>query len=163
MPPPTPPNVRPTPPPPPPGGIEVAPGVFVAEEALRFTFTTASGPGGQNVNKVSTRAVLRVAIRDLRGLSPFFQTRLARTAGSRLVGANETDLGEVLISCQETRSQQRNREAALEELRALIITARHVPKARRKTKPSAGAKRRRLEGKKIRSEVKKGRSGRDFG
>jgi ribosome-associated protein len=137
--------------------------VFVSEEALRFTFTTASGPGGQNVNKVSTRAVLRVALADVRGLSPFLLGRLAGVAqgGGRLVG--EAGSAEILISCQETRSQQRNREAALEELRAMIVAAKHVPKARRKTKPSAGAKRRRLEGKKIRSEVKKGRSGRDFG
>ena len=144
-------------------GVQVAPGVFIAEEKLRFTFTTASGPGGQNVNKVSTRAVLRVALEDLRGLSPFFLSRLASLAASRLVGATETNRGEILISCQETRSQQRNREAALEELRDLIVAAKHVPKARKRTKPSAGAKRRRLEGKKIRSEVKKGRSGRDFG
>jgi ribosome-associated protein len=132
--------------------IDVGPGVSVQEEELVFTFTTASGPGGQNVNKVSTRAVLRVAVAALMGLHPSAAARLKVLASHKL-----TDSGELLISCQETRSQQRNRDAVLEELRSMIVAAQHVPKPRRKTKPSRASQMRRIEGKKRRGEIKSGR------
>lgn len=138
-----------------PAGDELAPGVRVPVGAARFKFVRASGPGGQNVNKVSSACELRL---DLSAIAPSLTAgalaRLTVGLGSRL-----TQSGEIVIFSDEHRTQERNREAVLERLRELLIHARAEPKRRKKTKPSYGAKQRRLQGKKLRSEVKKGRSG----
>ena len=134
--------------PPPPGGTEVAPGVRVLDADLRIQFSRGSGPGGQNVNKVNTRAEVWVPIDALIGLTHAAKTRLAAAAGHRL-----TQAGELHISSETHRTQDANRSAVFERLRELIVQAQHEPKRRRKTKPSLGSKRRRLESKKRRSDV----------
>jgi ribosome-associated protein len=146
--------------PPPPGvaaeppGDEVAPGVRVLPSAMRFQFARSGGPGGQNVNKLNTKAELWVPLGALVGMSGRALGRLRTLAGRRL-----TNAGEIHITAETERSQESNRAAVMERLRQLLIEAMHEPKPRRKTKPSKASKRRRLEAKKKRSEVKSRRSG----
>jgi ribosome-associated protein len=130
-------------------GIELAPGVSVAADALRLQYARSSGPGGQNVNKVSSKAELWVAVEALVGLSDRARARLREQAGSRLTKADE-----IHLASDESRSQESNRQIVLDRLREMIVRARHEPKVRRKTKPSRAARQRRLEGKKRRSETK---------
>jgi ribosome-associated protein len=133
--------------------VEIAPGAWVEEDQLRFSYCRSSGPGGQNVNKVNTKAELRVALAALRGLSERTRARLAQLAGSRL-----TNQGELILTCEVSRSQESNRDTALLKLRELLVRAQHQPKPRKATRPSAGARRRRLESKRIRSQIKAGRN-----
>ena len=137
-----------------PSGVELAPGVVVPESALRFTFTRSSGPGGQNVNKLSTKARLHVALADLEpAIGPAAARRLATLAGPAKLSA----AGELMLSADESRSQSANRKACLDRLRELLVRALHPPRVRRRTRPSAGSRERRLEGKKRRSSVKRER------
>lgn len=119
------------------------------EEALTFQFVRASGPGGQNVNKVSSAVQLRVDL-NRAGLPDPVRQRL-----ERLVPAQVTRTGELIISAQRFRSQARNREDALERLRALVDQARIAPKKRVKTRPSLNQKRKRQDQKKQRGALKK--------
>src|SRR5437868_6903608 len=96
---------------PPPNSIAIAPGVLIPHSAVTFSFSRSSGPGGQNVNKVSTRAELRVRLDDL-PISAGARERLAALAGFRL-----TDAGELVIAADEHRSQSRNKAEALARLR----------------------------------------------
>ena len=128
--------------------VHLAPGVWAPARALRYSFVQSGGPGGQNVNKRSTKAVLRVALADL-SLRDEVADRLRTIAGHRL---NQDD--ELVLSSDEHRSQRRNREACLDLLRALLVEASHRPKPRKKTRPSRGAVQRRLDAKKQRSETK---------
>ena len=123
----------------------------IPEEALSERFLAATGPGGQNVNKVATACQLRCDIYKL-GLAPFAYARLKELAGSRL-----TDAGEIVITARSHRSQEANREEARERLADLIARA-HVRQAKRiKTKPSRSAKAKRVDAKKQRGSVKQGR------
>jgi len=140
-------NNPPAPPPPP--GVEVAPRVFVPEAALRFQFARSSGPGGQNVNKVNTKAELWVPLTALTDLHEDALARLRDMAGRRL-----TKAGEIHIVAETERTQESNRAAVLERLRVLLVAAMHRPKARRKTKPSRASRQRRLDAKKHRGDVK---------
>jgi len=117
-------------------------------------FVRASGPGGQNVNKVSSKVSLRFEAERSPSLSTAVKTRLKKIAGTKW-----TMDGAIVIQCDETRSQIRNREIAQDRLKELIKKALVAPKRRRPTKPSRGAIERRLKSKKIRSEVKSLRSG----
>lgn len=135
-------------------GVEIAPGVSVPGGVLRFTFVRSSGPGGQNVNKRSTKAELRVALADL-PISHAAAARLVRLAGP--AGARVTDDGEVLLTSDEMRSQRQNRDACLDRLRLLITRALVAPKPRRPTKPTKGSQRRRVESKRQRGETKQRR------
>ncbi len=135
-----------------PPGLELAPGVFAPESALRFSFARSSGPGGQNVNKVNTKVDLWVPVAALAGLHPDAAQRLRTLAGRRLTLADE-----IHISAQSERTQDTNRSEAMARLRELLVQAMHRPKTRRKTKPSYGSKQRRLQSKKRRSEIKSGR------
>ena len=132
--------------------------VSVAPAALRIKYSRSSGPGGQNVNKVNTRCELWVKIDDIVGLTFGAQARLRTLAGSKLTMADE-----IHQDCSESRSQEGNREAAIERLRDLIVKAMHEPKKRRATKPSYGAKQRRLQSKKRTSEIKSNRRSVDHG
>ena len=135
-------------------GVHLAPGVVVPEDAIRFTFARSSGPGGQNVNKRSTKAELRVALLDLR-LAPQAAHRLLRLAGP--LGVRVTDDGDVLITADEQRSQRQNRDACLDRLRELVARSLIAPKPRKPTKPTKGSRQRRIDTKKRRAETKQTR------
>ena len=121
------------------------------EEALSETFLAASGPGGQNVNKVATACQLRCDVFRL-GLAPDVYERLKSLAGSRMTGA-----GEIVITARSYRTQEGNREDARARLAELIEKA-HVRQARRRpTKPSRAARAKRVDSKKQRGSVKQGR------
>ena len=128
----------------------------IPEEALSERFLAATGPGGQNVNKVATACQLRVDVFKL-GLNPAAYERLKEIAGSRM-----TSGGELLITARRFRTQEANREDARRRLAEMIAEAHVVRAKRRATKPSRAAKARRVDQKKQRSEVKRGRGRVDF-
>jgi ribosome-associated protein len=135
-------------------GELVAPGVYAPAGAMRFQYARSSGPGGQNVNKVNTKAELWVAVSALRGLRADAVDRLRQLAGHRL-----TLQDEIHIIAQTSRTQEANRAAAMERLRELLLRAMHRPKTRRPTRPTRASKFRRLEAKRKRGQVKIHRSG----
>ena len=126
-------------------------GFVVPEALLEERFLAATGPGGQNVNKVATAVQLRVAVFRL-GLHPAVYARLKLLAGARMNAA-----GELLITARRFRTQEANRLDARERLGALLAKAHERPERRIATKPSRTAKAKRVEAKKSRSEVKAGR------
>lgn len=128
--------------------------ISIQDWEITEQFVRSSGPGGQNVNKVSTKVSLRFEADRSPNLSAAVKTRLKKIAGTKW-----TVDGAIIIQCDETRSQIRNREIAQDRLKDLIKKALVVPKRRRPTKPSRGAIERRLKSKKIRAEVKSLRSG----
>ena len=130
-------------------GLELAPGVRVPESALRFQYARSSGPGGQNVNKVNTKAELWVPLGAITGLNEGGLGRLRALAGKRL-----TTSGEIHVASDTHRTQEANRAAVLDRLRALVAAALREPKPRRKTRPSRASRQRRLDSKRKRSEVK---------
>lgn len=125
---------------------------MLPEDAVCFQYSRSSGPGGQNVNKVNTRAELWLPIESLWQLPYYALTRLRSIAGKRITKDDELHL-----VAQVERTQEGNRTALLEKLRELIRDALTAPKPRRKTKPSKASRRRRVEGKRLRSEIKTNR------
>jgi ribosome-associated protein len=129
--------------------IRIAEGVDLDEREISERFVRASGPGGQNVNKVATAVELRFDVA-ASSLPDEIKRRLTTLSGGRLTADSI-----LLIDSREHRTQARNREAARERLIALIRQAARRPKKRRATRPNAGARERRLQSKRRRSEIKK--------
>jgi ribosome-associated protein len=138
--------------------IRVTPTLALDEKEIGLSFIRASGPGGQNVNKVSTAVQLRFDIRHSPSLPPGVRERAERLAGRR-VSAD----GVLVITAQRFASQERNRRDAIARLVALIGEAARPPKVRRPTRPTRASRERRLESKRRHGEVKRGRRARsDF-
>ena len=139
--------------------LEITPNLAIDENEISEEFLRASGPGGQNVNKVETAVQLRFNVLTSPSLPEWVRQRLRQLAGNRM-----TDEGELIIEAKRFRSQLQNREDAREQLADLIRQATIRPKIRRKTKPTAASQRKRLERKSQRSATKRQRrSGGDEG
>ncbi len=130
--------------------IEITPSLAIEENEIQFDFIRSSGPGGQNVNKVATAVQLRFDVGNSPSLPGDVRTRLIRLAGRRI-----TQDGILIIEARQFRTQEQNREDAIERLVELIRKATEKPRPRKKTKPSLAAKERRIESKKQRGRVKK--------
>jgi ribosome-associated protein len=123
--------------------------IVIEDQYLRFRFIRSQGPGGQNVNKVNTKAQLSFDLRSCPALTGAVKTRLAKLAGRRL-----NDEGILILECDQYREQSRNRQACLNRLTELVRQALIVPKRRRPTRPTRASKERRLDAKQRRSGVK---------
>jgi ribosome-associated protein len=134
--------------------IEITPSLQIDERELQIDFVRASGPGGQNVNKVATAAQLRFDVRAA-ALPEEVKERLIRLAGNRI-----TSEGVLLIEAKRFRTQEQNREDAIQRFVELIRKALVKPKARKKTKPTRASKEVRIKEKKRRGEIKKMRQSR---
>jgi ribosome-associated protein len=137
--------------------IQVTDRIHLEESELQESFIRASGPGGQNVNKVSSAVQLRFDVRGSRSLPNDVAIRLQRLAGSRL-----TNEGVIVITANRHRSQEMNRDDARKRLFEMIREAANPPPPRRATKPTKASKKRRLDSKARRSQIKKMRSGKVF-
>lgn len=134
--------------------IRITPEIFLDERELTLQFIRASGPGGQNVNKVATVVQLRFDAARCAALPADVLVRLRKLAGRRM-----TDEGVLIIEASRFRTQGRNRDDAMVRLIELIRSAAEKPKPRVKTRPTLASKKRRLEGKQQRGEVKRLRKG----
>jgi ribosome-associated protein len=132
--------------------IPVTPEIALDDDEIGESFIRASGPGGQNVNKVSSAVQLRFDVRRSRNLPDAVAVRLMKLAGSRM-----TQDGVLVLTAQRFREQERNRADARARLVALVAAAAVAPVKRRASRPTAGSKERRLEGKSARSGIKAAR------
>ena len=129
--------------------LKITPEIAVSDDEIVLQFVRASGPGGQHVNKVATAVQLRFDVAGSPSLPDEVRTRLRSIAGRRL-----TERGILVIDARRFRTQERNRQDAIERLVTLIRRAAQRPKPRKKTRPSAGARQRRLEEKRRRGDTK---------
>lgn len=136
--------------------IEITPSLQLDERELQIDFIRASGPGGQNVNKVATAAQLRFDVNSS-SLPEQSKTRLIQIAGNRI-----TSEGVLLIEAKRFRTQEQNREDAIQRFIELVRKSLVKPKTRKKTKPTQASKEERLQEKKKRGEIKKLRQQRDW-
>ena len=132
--------------------MQLTPTISIDDAEIEERFVRASGPGGQNVNKVATAVQLRFDAGNSRSISDEVRERLRAIAGSRL-----TSEGVLVIDARTFRTQAENRQAARDRLAEMLTQASIRPKRRRKTKPSGASKERRLTTKRLRSTTKRGR------
>ncbi|MCX6118362.1 MAG: alternative ribosome rescue aminoacyl-tRNA hydrolase ArfB [Proteobacteria bacterium] len=124
----------------------------IPDVELAFTFARSSGPGGQNVNKTNSKAILAWNIMSSKSISEAAKARFVEAYGNKI-----NDIGEVIIASDETRDRMQNEARCVEKLMEMIQATWLPPKTRHATKPTKASQRRRVEGKKIRSDVKAGR------
>lgn len=132
--------------------IQITPTIAIDEREIQQEFIRASGPGGQNVNKVATAVQLRFDVRASPSLPAEVRERLLHLAGKRM-----TAEGVLIIEARRYRTQARNRQDALERLAALVRRAAEKPRPRRQTSPTPASRRQRLEAKRHRGEIKRTR------
>ena len=132
--------------------LQVTPNLIIPDAELRLSFARSGGPGGQNVNKVSSKAVMHFDVLTSLSLPPDVRERFLKRFSSRV-----TNAGEIVIHSDEFRDQPKNIQACHDKLREMILAVLKPPKKRRATKPTRGSKVRRLKDKKSRSQVKEGR------
>jgi ribosome-associated protein len=137
--------------------LQITDSLRIDERELQFDFIRAAGPGGQNVNKVATAVQLRFDVRGTTALSEAVKTRLVRLAGKRV-----SREGILVIEARRFRTQEQNRQAAIQRFSELLSKALHTPKRRRPTNPTATSKERRLRSKKRRAEIKRVRQNRSL-
>ncbi len=136
--------------------MQITPTLSIPDDELTITFIRASGPGGQNVNKVATAVQLRFNVRNSPLLSEEVKARLIKLAGNKM-----TQDGVLVIEAKRYKVQEQNRSDAEKRLVALIINALISPKRRQPTRPTAASQARRVEAKKIRAELKRQRRTKD--
>jgi ribosome-associated protein len=129
--------------------LEINDRLHIPETEFEWSFVRSGGPGGQNVNKVASKAVLRWHLADNTSLPEDVKTRLRAHQRRRVTGE-----GDLVLVGQRYRDQERNRQDCLDKLRELVLQAAAVPKARRPTRPTRGSRERRLQAKQRRSAVK---------
>lgn len=132
--------------------MQITPHLVIPDFEFRWTYVRSSGPGGQNVNKVASKAVLHWPVRDTTSLPAEVRTRFLQQQSSRI-----NMEGELYLASQRFRDQERNREDCLEKLRQLVLLAMNPPRKRRATKPTRGSKEARLRAKQRRSQTKSSR------
>jgi ribosome-associated protein len=137
--------------------LEVTARIQIPDDEFHWSYARSGGPGGQNVNKVASKAVLHWNVQATSTLPPDVKQRLLAQQHTRINAE-----GELVLSSEKYRDQPRNVEDCLEKLRGLILQAVHVPKKRRATKPTRGSRERRLDAKKKQSARKESRR-RSFG
>jgi ribosome-associated protein len=128
--------------------IKVTSTIFINESEIKYTFIRSPGPGGQNVNKVATAVLLRFNAMNSPSLPENVRIRLA------LIGTKMTIAGDVIIKASRFRTQERNKQDALDRLKDLLIRAATIPKKRKKTRPTLGSTQRRLSEKKLHGKMK---------
>jgi len=135
--------------------IPLSHNAVIPADAIRMQYSRGSGPGGQNVNKLNTRAELWAQVSGIVGLTNAASDRLRQFAGKRL-----TALDEIHLASDLHRTQEANRQEIIDRLRQLCLQAMREPRKRRKTRPTRASKQRRLSEKKRRGEIKQGRQNR---
>jgi ribosome-associated protein len=132
--------------------MEINEKLSIPDTELSWSFVRSGGPGGQNVNKVASKAVLRWSLQTNTSLPDEVKVRLRGQQRRRI-----TTEGDLVLNSQRYRDQERNREDCMEKLRSFVLAALEVPRPRKATRPSRGSKLRRLGEKRRRSETKSGR------